>query len=201
MSYIEIKGKKKKQNLKKIEQYIIPSTIYSKKIKISNIVCLIRSNDLKKKNHENNIFSSIIIMKVKEKKFLIIASYIQNHPVSEKLLHVDFTFVKKNVPIKIAVKIQIMNNEKCIGLKKGGKLNIIKKSITLISLPSNTIKYININIQKLTIGDSIKTSDIKLPYGINYYKKKKQILLNIIGRSKEQENTEKEKKEEVSKNE
>ena len=83
---------------------------------------------------------------------------IQFHPVTDRIIHIDFVEIKDDKPITMNVPVKFEGDS--IGIKRGGKLDIKLKKLPVKAIPSKMPSYIPINITKLDIGDSIRVRDI-----------------------------------------
>ena len=89
---------------------------------------------------------------------------LQTHPVSRKVLHVDFYEI--SMDRKIKVKIPVVTKGIAKGIDFGGMLQVIKREIEVLCLPVGIPESIEIDITDLNIGDSIHVKDLVLPQGI-----------------------------------
>lgn len=85
---------------------------------------------------------------------------IQFHPVSEDIIHADFYEVDDKNPISIPVPVQIVG--KSPGVMAGGKLQLKIKKLMVSGLIANLPESIEVNIDTLEIGKSVKVGDISL---------------------------------------
>ena len=92
---------------------------------------------------------------------------IQLHPVSEKILHVDFLRVGQNTTVTLFVPVKFINENSCEGLKQGGVLNIVRHEVEIKTLVSKIPEFLEANLDGLEIGDSIHISSIKLEQGVS----------------------------------
>ena len=78
---------------------------------------------------------------------------IQFHPVTDKILHVDFyqLFDDKEVSMEIPVRLQ--GNSP--GVRNGGRLLFRNRKLTIKALPDNLPDFFDIDISNLKIGDNI----------------------------------------------
>ena len=83
---------------------------------------------------------------------------IQFHPVTDRIIHIDFVEIKDDKPITMNIPVKFEGDS--IGIKRGGKLDIKLKKLPVKAIPSKMPSYIPINITKLDIGDSIRVRDI-----------------------------------------
>ena len=127
---------------------------------------------LMKKNLEVQIndagfFSKQCEIKVEESIYKVLPKDIQLHPVSEKILHVDFLRVGQNTTVTLFVPVKFINENSCEGLKQGGVLNIVRHEVEIKTLVSKIPEFLEANLDGLEIGDSIHISSIKLEQGVS----------------------------------
>jgi large subunit ribosomal protein L25 len=84
---------------------------------------------------------------------------IQFHPVTDKILHVDFyqLFEDKEVTMKIPVRLE--GNSP--GVRNGGRLLFRKRKLVIRALPANLPDFFNVDISKLKIGDGVTVESQK----------------------------------------
>ena len=85
----------------------------------------------------------------------------QVHPVSEEILHLDFYRITAGEKIKTNIAIQL--NNKPIGVKEGGVLEVFMHDVEIETYPRHLKPALEVDISELKIGDSIHVSDIPLP--------------------------------------
>ena len=101
---------------------------------------------------------------------------VQFHPWRKEVLHVDFQRVSENKEINVSVPIHFINEDKCIGVKQGGGLiSHILNELEIICLPQDLPEFIEVDLEKLELGNSIHISQISLPKGVNHYYLKKLV--------------------------
>jgi large subunit ribosomal protein L25 len=83
---------------------------------------------------------------------------IQYHPVNESIIHADFMELNENKEIEIPIPVKCVGNS--VGVRQGGKLMIKQQKLRVKGLPGNLPESIEINIDSLEIGKSIKVADI-----------------------------------------
>ncbi|MBT8185039.1 MAG: 50S ribosomal protein L25/general stress protein Ctc [Eudoraea sp.] len=78
---------------------------------------------------------------------------IQFHPVTDKILHIDFyqLFDDKEVTMNIPVRLQ--GNSP--GVRNGGRLLFRKRKLAIKALPDNLPDFFDVDISELKIGDNI----------------------------------------------
>jgi len=93
-----------------------------------------------------------------DKKFETIMHQIQFHPVTDKILHIDFYQLKEGKEMTLDVPIKIEGT--AIGVKKGGAFLFSNRKISITSLPKNIPDFIKVNIENLDIEDSFSVGDL-----------------------------------------
>ena len=85
---------------------------------------------------------------------------IQFHPLTDKILHVDFyqLFDDKEISMNIPVKIE---GSAPGVLNSGGVLSINKRKLRVKSLPKNLPDFITVDISNLELGNKLYTSELQ----------------------------------------
>ena len=82
----------------------------------------------------------------------------QFHPVSDKLIHIDFKEIFEDKPVTIHIPVVISGNS--VGVRNGGKLRQRKRNLKVRALPEDLPDHIEIDITDLEIGKSVNVSDL-----------------------------------------
>jgi large subunit ribosomal protein L25 len=90
----------------------------------------------------------------------VIVKEIQRHPVSGKILHLDFFGAKPKK--KLSVKIGIELDGTPIGVKKGGALEHYIRSIKLKATPESLIDVIRVDVSGMDVGQSVHLRDLPI---------------------------------------
>ena len=91
---------------------------------------------------------------------------IQYHPVSDKVVHVDFKRINVKEPVSVVVPVEVINTDISKGIKLGGVLNFAVRKVALRGLVADMPEKITIDLADVNIGDTIHGSDLVLPNGI-----------------------------------
>tara|TARA_B100001564_G_scaffold150005_1_gene126129 strand:+ start:1371 stop:2081 length:711 start_codon:yes stop_codon:yes gene_type:complete len=83
---------------------------------------------------------------------------IQFHPVSERILHVDFYQLFDDK--EIAIDIPVILNGTPLGVRAGGVLRRNRRKLRIKALPSNLPDNIQIDITELKIGNKVYVSEL-----------------------------------------
>ena len=88
----------------------------------------------------------------------------QAHVIDRHFLHVDF--LKVDLSKKITVEVPIQLTGKAPGVKEGGILEHITRSIKVNCLPTAIPNSLTVDVSALNIGDNLHVHDLKLPEGV-----------------------------------
>ena len=115
-------------------------------------------NDFRNLVYTPDVF--IVELEIEGEKYRTIMQDLQFHPVTDKLLHLDFLqiFDDKEVTMTIPVHLEGMS----IGIRNGGVLSFRRRKIITRAIPGNLPDYIEINIEDLDIGQSIFIRDLRV---------------------------------------
>ncbi len=111
--------------------------------------------------------ASILDMTYEGNKQQVLLRDVQMHPFKQLVLHVDFQRVDKNKKIHMKVPFHFINADICPGVKTGGGvINHIMNEVNIQCLPGDLPEYIEINLDKLELGQSMHINDVALPKGV-----------------------------------
>lgn len=94
------------------------------------------------------------------KKFHAIMQEAQFHRVNDNLLHVDFLEIVAGKPVVVNLPVKTTGTSP--GVRAGGKLNKKLKTLKVRGLVEKMPDAINIPIDALEIGGSVRVGDIKI---------------------------------------
>ena len=142
---------------------LVPAVIYGNKE--TAVPVTLDANQWRQLMHKPGIFSQLININVNNQTHFVLPRDIQQHPVSEEAMHVDFLKVTKNATVAVGIAVEFLNEDKCTGLKLGGVLNIVRSQVELncpaISIPEK----LTVDLEGLNVGHTIHISSIELPEG------------------------------------
>lgn len=100
----------------------------------------------------------VVNIDLEGKQFMAILQDIQFHPVSDKILHVDFKEINETNPIVMEVPIKLQGLAK--GVKAGGKLQSQMRKLKVRALYTNIPERLVIDVTKLELGKTIKVGEV-----------------------------------------
>ncbi len=93
-----------------------------------------------------------------EKKVDAVMQDIQFHPVTDKILHVDFYQLFKDKPVTMEIPVRLEGNSP--GVRNGGRLLFRKRTLTIKALPDDLPDFFKIDINDLKIGDNVAVESL-----------------------------------------
>ena len=144
----------------------VPATIYGGQNKPQNIEVIHDDiDDLLHHSASENLLVDLSLENDPRAKRLALVQEIQHHPLSAKVLHVDFHEVSANE--KITVSVPVETTGEAAGVKTGGgSLTHVLLKLKVRSLPKDLPEQITIDVTALEIGKSIHLGDIVPPTGV-----------------------------------
>jgi large subunit ribosomal protein L25 len=131
---------------------------------------------------KGGFLSKLVEIEIGGKKIRVLPRAIQLHPVTDVIEHADFQRLAKNAKVHVMVPVHFLNEEKCVGLKLGGVLNIVRREIELVCDQDAIPSSIDIDIIALKIGESLHVNNITLPEGTKPAIERNFTIATIVGR-------------------
>ncbi len=120
----------------------------------------------------------------------VIARDVQLDPVRDFPMHVDFLRISKDARLVVEIAVNFVGEEDSPGMKRGGVLNVVRHEIE-VSVPADAIpEAIEADISGMDIGDTLHSSAIKLPDGVELTITDREFTIaSIAGQSAEEPET------------
>lgn len=123
-----------------------------------NVNFAVYQADFKNLIYTPNVYK--VKLDIEGKTYDAVLQDIQYHPVSEVILHVDFLSVADKKDVIMEIPVRVVGNAP--GVRAGGKLvkkiNKLRVRGNIANLPD----YIDVNIDNLEIGQSVKVKDLEV---------------------------------------
>src|SRR5690554_4347904 len=95
------------------------------------------------------------------KKYKAIIQDSQFHPLTDQIRHIDFLELDDNKEVAMLVPIKLTGTSP--GVKMGGKLVQKLRRLKVRALPTNLPQYIDVSIEPLEVGKSVRVEEINIP--------------------------------------
>ncbi|ABD56513.1 50S ribosomal protein L25/general stress protein Ctc [Jannaschia sp. CCS1] len=123
-------------------------------------------NVLLKRLKDGRFLSTLFNMKVEgQDDVRVICRNVQRDVVKDLPTHVDFMRLKRTSKIALFIPVEVIGEEECPGLKKGGVLTMVRPEVELRVTAGDIPEQITIDLTGLEIGDTVTISSVELPAG------------------------------------
>lgn len=116
----------------------------------------LKHTDMEKIVYNKDVFN--VELDVEGDKFSTIVQAIQFHPVTDRIMHVDFLELDDNKKVKVEIPVVLEGRSE--GVMMGGRLQQVFRKLRVFAYPKNLPEVINVDITNLKIGDSIRVKDL-----------------------------------------
>ncbi|AMO20721.1 50S ribosomal protein L25/general stress protein Ctc [Flavobacterium columnare] len=96
---------------------------------------------------------TVVIELENGKTFNAVLQDIQFHPVTDKVLHIDFYQLFENKEVTMEIPVKIVGNSK--GVMAGGVLRLNQRKLKVKALPANLPDFIETDISELEMGNKL----------------------------------------------
>ncbi len=103
-----------------------------------------------------NVYTATI--ELDGQKIAAILQDIQFHPVTDRILHIDFYQLFDDKEVTMEIPVHLVG--KAPGVLNGGSLRFPKRKLRVKALPGNLPDFFNADISKLKIGSKLFVTDI-----------------------------------------
>ena len=100
----------------------------------------------------------IVNLEIGKQKTKVIAKEFQFHPVTDRILHVDFFQIFDDKKLTIALPVKLEGSSE--GVKQGGKLSLIARRIRVCGYPKDLPEVLRVDISDLGLGKSKQAKDL-----------------------------------------
>jgi len=104
-----------------------------------------------------NVYTATVELENGEKHEAILQD-IQFHPVTDKILHIDFYQLFKDKEITMEIPVKLIGTPP--GVVDGGNLRFPYRKLKVKALPDNLPDFLNADISKLNIGDKLYVTEL-----------------------------------------
>lgn len=160
MKSITIKGSERESVGKKSTKALrnagkVPCVIYGGEVPIH-----FSADELSFKDLVYTPNAHTVVVKMEDgKKVRAVMQDIQFHPVTDRILHVDFYQLFDDKAVTLEIPVRLEGNSP--GVRNGGRLLFRKRKLVIRALPDNLPDIFKVDISKLKIGDNISVETLK----------------------------------------
>jgi len=115
----------------------------------------------------------------------VIIKDLQRDPVTGRLSHVDFMRVDPTHKVKVHVPIVLKGTP--AGVKEGGLLDFVHRTIEVECLPAFIPAHIDIEVDHMVVGDVIRLDQVKLDSHLTVIGDAHNVICSVHGKKAEEE--------------
>ncbi|MDD3320722.1 MAG: 50S ribosomal protein L25/general stress protein Ctc [Paludibacter sp.] len=134
----------------------VPCVLYGGK---ENVHFTTTVSDIRKLIYSPDVF--VVNLDIDGKKVKSIMKALQFHPVSDKVLHIDFLQLTEDKPVIVELPIKLEGLAE--GVKAGGKLSLEMRKLKVKGFYKEIPENIVIDVTSLGLGKSIQVGKVSVP--------------------------------------
>ncbi len=162
----------------------VPAVVYGRNLDAQPVA--VSSRDLYGVLHTEAGLNALINLDVDGKEVLTVAREIQRHPVRGDITHLDFIEVSLDVAIQADVTLELIGIP--VGVREeGGIVETIETTVSIRALPTQIPSSIELDIEDLNIGDTLKIADLPAIEGVDYVDDEDRTIVSILAPRKIEE--------------
>jgi len=150
--------KEKKGDVKRLRREgKIPAVLYGHKEKTKTIY--VEQKKFKEILDALKKETVIVNLKIGNKNYPCVIKSLQQNPLNEELLHVDFQHIHKKERVRATVPIHVVGAAP--GVEKGGILDMHLHEVVVRCLPDALPSHIDVDVTNLELGETIHLKELK----------------------------------------
>jgi len=146
-------GKKATKATRNVDS--VPCVLYGGE---NNVHFTATNSDLRKLIYTPEVF--LVDLDVDGKKCKAIMKDLQFHPVTDKILHIDFLQVSESKPVVIEIPVKLQGLAE--GVKAGGKMSLEARKLKVRGVYTQIPECITVDVTNLGLGKSIQVGAIQV---------------------------------------
>ena len=144
----------------------VPAVIYGRQTQPQNLE--VKAKEMEDLIHHSVSENLLVDLAVKEDarpKRLALVQEVQHHPLSGKVLHVDFHEIAEDEKVTVSVLVETVGE--AVGVKiDGGVLEHVLFKVKARGLAKDLPELLTVDVSHLKIGEAIHLGEIKAPAGV-----------------------------------
>lgn len=118
------------------------------------------------------------------RKVMALLQETQFHPLSDRIVHVDFMEMSEDKEVRVTLGLKLTGQS--MGVRKGGRLNQIKRKLRVQGLPGRLPEHLEFDVANVDLGQSIRVRDLKFS-GLSIMEPGNEVVLTVRMAKKEAE--------------
>ena len=169
-------GLGKKDSRKSRAEGLIPGVVYGPRMKPNHLTIDVREfREFMKHTGEQ----AMARLKIGGgEPFLTVINEIQHHPVTDRILHIDFKQIPEDEPVEIAVPLHFFGESP--GVHEGGLFMSNLHQVILKALPKDIPETIEVDISELDFDNAYHIEDLNIPGNVEILHDKDETVATVI---------------------
>lgn len=115
---------------------------------------------------------------------ICIVKDVQRHPLTRRLMHLDFYEVRASEPLQATIRITAVG--RALGTRKGGTLKQFRRFVNVRCTPDRIPAVIEVDVSELDLNQYIKVSRITPPEGVEILFENDFNVMGVVGKGVEE---------------
>lgn len=177
MKTFELKGKVREDLGKKATKAVrveeaVPCVLYGGE---KNTHFTATSSDLRKLIYSPDVF--LVNLDIDGKASKAIIKDLQFHPVTDKVLHIDFLEVSEKKPVVVEIPVKLTGLAE--GVRAGGKLSLEMRKLKVKGIYTQIPESITVDVTSLGLGKSIQVGAVQAGSGLELLNAKNAVVAQV----------------------
>jgi len=140
----------------------VPAVIYGRARQPQNLELQLKAlENLIHHSASETILVDLTVEGDPQPRRLALVQEVQHHPLSGRVLHVDFHEVGEDE--RVVINVPVQTTGEAVGVKEGGVLEVLLFKLKVRGLPKDLPEVITLDVSGLAIGKAIHIGDITPP--------------------------------------
>lgn len=165
----------------------IPAVIYGRQAQPQNLEIVAKEmEDLIHHSVSENLLVDLTVKENDRPQRLALVQEVQHHPLSGKVLHVDFHEIAENEKVTVSIPVETVGEAE--GVKtQGGVLEHVLFKVKARGLAKDLPEFLTVDVSHLMIGQAVKLGEIKAPPGVELVGDKQLSVIAVAAPRTEEE--------------
>ncbi|MDE2150005.1 MAG: 50S ribosomal protein L25/general stress protein Ctc [Gammaproteobacteria bacterium] len=144
---------------------LVPGILYGGGAPAESIA--INHSELRKHLQTEAFYSRILSVQLGQEAQQAVLKDLQRHPVRDQILHIDFQRIRADQTLRMHVPLHFAGGDVCPGVKTGG--GVVEHHMIQIEvecLPKDLPEYLQVDLSRLDVNESVHLSQLTLPEGV-----------------------------------
>jgi large subunit ribosomal protein L25 len=157
----------------------IPAVIYGRKAQPQNLELKTKEiEDLMKHAASESVLIDLQVSEDSRPQRLALMKEVQHHPLSGKVLHIDFHEIAEDEKVTVSVPVETVGE--AFGVKtEGGILEHVLFNVKLRGFPKDLPEILTVDVTNVKLGESIHLDEIKVPEGVEVLGDKHVAVISV----------------------